>query len=266
MAIAKILLGTCLFNIFTQRHNGYAILAVLLKLSMELQKNMTYKISIVSAALLAAVTVAVLGAPQSALAVEGEPTKTTETTERPEMSETTHNHTEMSETQKRSVAEKRAAAEKRIATIKENVREKLATKRLEVCEKRQAKINDIARRGATQNTKQLAVFQKIEAKVMQFATNKNITGEAIDAALAVANEKEAAAVAAIEVSQSTTFDCATTDGANPGSAIKQAMTSRHSALKEYRTAVKNLIVAVKQANNETKSTDAATDTTTTEER
>lgn len=224
---------------------------------------MTYKISIVSAAVLAAVTVAVLGAPQSALAIGSEPTKTTE---HAEMSETTHNRAEMSETQKRTVEEKRAVAEKRIATMKENVHEKLAAKRLEVCEKRQAKINDIASRGAAQNTKQLAVFQKIEAKVMQFATNKNITSETIDAALAVANEKEAAAVAAIEVAQSTTFDCTTTDGANPGSMIKHAMTSRHAALKEYRTAIKDLIVAVKQANNEVKSTDTTTNATRTEER
>lgn len=228
---------------------------------------MTYKISIVSAAVLAAVTVAVLGAPQSVLAIEGESTNTTETTEHSEMTETTHNRAQMSETQKRIIEEKRIAEQKRIAVTKEAVHEKLATKRLEVCEKRQTKINDIISRGATQNNKQLGVFQKIEAKVLQFATNKNITSESIDAAAAVADEKEAAAIVAIEASQTTSFDCHTTNGANPGSVIKQTMTSRHAALKEYRTAVKNLIVAVKQANNETKSTDATNDTaTTTEER
>jgi hypothetical protein len=227
---------------------------------------MTYKITILSAALLTVASVAVLSAPQSVLAIEGERPKTAETAETTETTET-REHAEMSETtHKRMVEEKRVAAEKRIATVKENVREKLTTNRLEVCEKRQAKINEITRHGAAQNTRQLAVFQKIEEKVMQFATAKNITGTGVDAALAAANEKEAAALAAIEASQSTTFTCATTDAANPGGAIQQAITTRHAALKEYRTAVKNLIATVKQANGETKSTDATSTTKSTKEQ
>lgn len=216
---------------------------------------MTYKISILSAALLAAVVVGVSGAAVSAVTESGE--------QRTEMSE---QHTGMTDTQHQRIEEKKAALQERAATMKANATKRLEAKRLEVCEKRQTKINEIVSRGATQNTKQLAVFQKIEERVITFATDKSITSEAIDTAIAVADEKEASAVAAIEAAKATTFDCTTTDGANPGSVIKQAMTSRHTALKEYRTAIKNLIVAVKQANNDAKTTETSTDTTATEER
>lgn len=216
---------------------------------------MTYKLSILSAALLATIAVGVFSSSSSAITESGE--------KRTEMSE---QHTGMTTAQHQRIEEKKAALQERTDAMKANATKRLETKRLEVCEKRQTKINEIVSRGATQNTKQLAVFQKIEARVIQFATDKNITSDEITAAIAAADEKEAAAIAAIDAAKATTFDCSTTDGANPGSAIKQAMTTRHAALKEYRTSIKDLIVAVKQANNDTEATDATTDATKTEER
>lgn len=167
--------------------------------------------------------------------------------------------TGMSRTQNQTVTDRKAEIQQRLTNMKEARTVRLETKRLEVCQRRQHKINDIVAHGAEQNTKQLAVFQKIEANVKQFYIDKKLSSDAYDGAVANADSAEADAVAAIEVSTETTFDCTTTDGVNPGSIIKEAMTTRHSSLAAYRTAVKDLIVVVKKANGEQKTT---TDTTT----
>jgi len=156
-------------------------------------------------------------------------------------------HREMSEQQQQTVSDRKAAIKQKLAEKKEARTTRLQEKRLEICEKRQARINDIVSRGAQKNTKQLGVFQGIEDKVVKFYEDKKLSSDAYTAALADADAKEAVAVAAIEVSAETRFDCATADGEKPGSVIKQAMLTRHQALKDYRTAIKELIVVVKKA-------------------
>lgn len=170
--------------------------------------------------------------------------------------------TEMDDQHEQRIETHKAELKDRVEALKENRTEKLNAKRLEVCQKRQSKINDIGSKSTEQNKKHLAVFQKIEANVEQFYVNKNLSAEGYDAAVAAADEKEAIAVAAIEASAEISFDCSTTDGAEPGSAVKELMTSRHSALKEYRTAIKNLIVIVKKANSESVKTSDSTKTET----
>lgn len=172
--------------------------------------------------------------------------------------------TGMSETQKQRVTEKKAEIKERLETAKTARTEKLASKKLELCEKRQERINKLFENATERNKKQLAVFQKIEDKVKAFYVSKNITAEGYDAAVANADEKEAAAVAAIEASAETQFDCATADAAKPGVEIKAAMQARHTALKDYRTAIKDLILVVKKHNgqNRTGSGDTTTETGT----
>lgn len=162
-------------------------------------------------------------------------------------SNTEKTRTEMNDQHEQSIETHKTELKDRVEAMKENRTEKLETKRLEVCQKRQSKINNIGSKSTEQNKKQLAVFQKIEANVEQFYVNKNLSAEGYDAAVAAANEKEAIAVASVEASAEVTFDCTTTDGAKPGSAIKELMTSRHDALRNYRTAIKDLIVIVKKA-------------------
>ena len=155
--------------------------------------------------------------------------------------------TDMSEQQQQAVSDRKAAMQQKLADKKAERTTKLEAKRLEVCEKRQSRINEIISRGTERNTKQLGVFQAIEDKVVKFYEDKNLSSDGYTAALADADAKEAVAVAAIEVSTETTFDCATADGEKPGAVIKQAMVTRHQALKDYRTAIKELIVVVKKA-------------------
>jgi len=173
--------------------------------------------------------------------------------------------TGMTETQKQLVEERKTAIKERIETAKTERATKLADKRLEACEKREARVNAIFAKATERNKKHLAVFQKIEERVKAFYADKNLTAEGYDAAVANADAKEAAAVAAIEASTEVTFDCATTDGAKPGSTIKEAMKERHTALKEYRTAVKDLILVVKKHHGQQNNPDATLETEPTTE-
>lgn len=156
----------------------------------------------------------------------------------------------MAESQKQQVEERKAEFEQRLETAKIKRDEKLTERRLEICEKRQEKVNSVFTKATEQNKKQLAVMQAIEEKVKGFYIAKNLTAEGYDAAVAKADAAEATAVAAVETSESVTFDCTTTDGAKPGSVIKEAMAARHAALNEYRTAVKDLILVVKKHNGQ----------------
>lgn len=169
----------------------------------------------------------------------------------------------LSPTQKERVKTRETELTQRIETIKANRAQKLADKRLEVCQKRQAQINQIFANATERSQKQLAVFQAIEEKVKAFYVAKNLTSDGYETAAKNADAKEAAAVAAIGASETVAFDCGTADATKPGSAIKEAMNVRHTALKEYRTAVKDLILAVKQHNGQNRGDAADTDTDTT---
>lgn len=166
----------------------------------------------------------------------------------------------LSEEQKQRVEERKAAFQEKFAEAKEARQNSLEGKRLAACEKRSSKINKILSHGTDHSRKHLAVFQKIEERVKQFYANKNLDVDGYDAAVANADEKEATAVAAIEASTSTTFDCANADGAKPGNAVQELMKTRHQALKDYRTAIKELILVVKKGHGKQQNTANPTET------
>lgn len=183
---------------------------------------------------------------------ETQPTTTTETE--------TENETELTDAQKQEVEAHKSEIKDRLEAKKAEIKEKLADKRLQTCERRQSMINKIFDNATERNKKQLAVFQKIEDKVKAFYVDKKLSVEGYDAAVANADAKKTAAVAAIEASADVNFDCASADGTNPGSVIKEAMQARHTALKDYKTAVKDLIVLVKKGHGQQTDT-TKTDTT-----
>lgn len=162
---------------------------------------------------------------------------------------------------RQTVMDKRSELKQKFADMKEARTAKLDAKRLEICEKRQQTINDIITRGVERNTKHLAFFQKIETNVKQFYVNKHLSSDKYAAAVEAADTAEANAATAIDASADVKFDCNTTDGNKPGSVIKEAMESRHSALVAYRTSIKDLIVIVKKANGEQKSANQTTPST-----
>lgn len=216
---------------------------------------MIHKKTIIVAAIFAAIGITMFGTQTLTKAMDGG---------REDMSPAKHMdgvRDDMSPAENEDVMDKKIEIKQRLTTMKEAHTEKLETKRLEVCQQRQQKINDIVARGVEQNTKQLAVFQKIEANVKQFYIDKNLSVDTYNDAVATADDAKASAVASIEASAETTFDCATTDGANPGSIIKEVMTTRHSSLAAYRTAIKDLILVVKKANSQEKTTDTVPSST-----
>jgi hypothetical protein len=169
------------------------------------------------------------------------------------------------QTQQLRINDIKAQIQQRLTQMKEERVTKLEGKRLEVCQKRQQKIGEIVTHGIEQNKKQLAVFEKIQANVIKFYADKKLSSDGYTAAVEKADAADAKATAAINASAETNFDCATADGANPGSIIKEAMTTRHSALAEYRTAIKELIQVVRKANGQQRTTDTTTKPTNTTE-
>ena len=163
---------------------------------------------------------------------------------------------EATEPTEQEIEQHKTEIKERFEARKQERTEKLETKRLDACNKREAKINQILAQGTDQSRKHLAVFQKIEERVEAFYTDKKLSAEGYDAAVANANAKEATAIAAIESSSELTFDCDTTDGAKPG-AVKELMKERHDALKDYRTAIKDLILVVKKAQSTNQTTESS---------
>lgn len=206
---------------------------------------MIYKKLILPVALFVAVGATIIGTSAYTKAMDGDGATATEST--------------MTTQQRaRTITELKAEIRQKITTNLENRVTKLETNRLQICQNHQQKINDIFSKATEQNKKQSAVFQDIQAKVEKFYTDNNLSSADYADAVAKADSLEVEAAAVIEVSTETTFDCVTADGTNPGQVIKSTMEARHSALKAYRTSVKDLIIIVKKANSEKNAADAST--------
>lgn len=139
---------------------------------------------------------------------------------------------------------------------------KLDEKRLATCEKRAGKINATIARSVEQSERHLSVFQKIAERTQAFYENKGYEAANYDELVESVTEKEIEALAAIEAAGEVTFDCEETDVENVGANVKDLMRAQKTALKEYRTAIKDLIVGVKQAakSAEEKESEQETDT------
>jgi hypothetical protein len=146
---------------------------------------------------------------------------------------------------KAAVSQRLQAVRAKVAAMKADHKAKLADKRLEVCNKRADKINQIVSNSVEQSRKNLDVFAGIEQRVEDFYTSKQLSVANYDALTTAADQKKADAEAALQVAAETSFSCDQTNPAHPGEIIKTLMQTQHQALKDYRTSVKNLIVAVK---------------------
>ncbi len=152
------------------------------------------------------------------------------------------------ETGQAQVQERREAAQGRLneATMK-------------ACEKREKAIKNIMTHLPRRGERQLDVFTKISDRTQAFYEKKGRTLSNYDALVKEVDAKKAAAETAVGAvrNSSTTFEC---DGENPKGVVnsfKQSLRAQNAALKDYKTAVKNLIVGVKSV----QSTEAAETTT-----
>ncbi|HCR55557.1 TPA: hypothetical protein DIV49_01160 [Candidatus Saccharibacteria bacterium] len=154
------------------------------------------------------------------------------------------------------IAERRQMLEDKFDKKRDEIKEKLAGKRFELCQEREANINRLIDDGVERSKKKLAVFQRIEEAVKSFYVEKGLLAEGYDAAVANADEKEAAAIAAIEAVGQIDFDCSNVESSRPNGVIREAIHTRHDALKEYKTAVRELIQVVKKALNDSTNTES----------
>lgn len=134
--------------------------------------------------------------------------------------------------------------------------------KLRACQNREKVINNITSRIADRGQKQLDLFTSIATKTEAFYVNKGKTLSNYDALVADVNAKQAAAattVAAIKA-KSTTFTCNSSDPKAEITSFKDSLKLEIAALKEYKTAVKNLIVGVKSVESTTAGTNTSTHT------
>ena len=147
-------------------------------------------------------------------------------------------------------------------SVREAVANKAAETKLRICEKKQVTIQNRLTRIASQGDGQLAVFDKVAEKVKAFAVAKQLTARITNYSQLVA-EVDAArvtATAAVQTaSEAPDFTCSADDPAGSLSAYRANVQNRNGALKSYQTAVKNFLVAVKTAYNQ--STTTTTNTT-----
>lgn len=131
----------------------------------------------------------------------------------------------------------------------------LVAAKLRVCQNRQRAITNIMSRIADRGQKQLTLFGTIATRVETFYANKGKTLSSYDSLVADVNAKQAAAQTTVDTIKSASigFSC---DGTNPQgfvSSFKSSLKSEITALQDYRTSVKNLIVGVKSVQGTTAS-------------
>lgn len=148
---------------------------------------------------------------------------------------------------KTQIQARRAELKQKIETTRTERKTELVEKRLELCQERQVKINQLVASSAKIGRERLARIQKVESNVKDFYNRQALTSSEYLAATALVDEKEAIAIAAVEVAESQQFDCTKVDGDNPSGELKTLRVARHDALNNYRDSTKQLIQIVKAA-------------------
>jgi hypothetical protein len=142
-------------------------------------------------------------------------------------------------------------------TMRANHEARLTAVKLKVCQNRQKAITNIMSRIADRGQKQLDLFSTIATRVETFYTDKGKTLSNYDALVTAVNDKKAAAQTTVDTikTDSTGFSCDSNDPKGSIATFKTALKSEIQALKDYKTAVKNLIVGVKSVQGTTNTTD-----------
>jgi hypothetical protein len=163
----------------------------------------------------------------------------------------------------------KSQASQLLSEKRQNGKQHSAEQKKKSCEVRAANINRKADKYAAQAQKHLDVFNKIFTKVQNFHDDKNLNVDGYDALLATATAKQTDAQTAVDALKAVDvdIDCTQSDPASAVATLKAATKNARSALHEYRTAIKDLVVAMKgastaQSSDDSSSDDTGTDTTT----
>ena len=125
------------------------------------------------------------------------------------------------------------------------------------CARRQTVVNKITAHIAERGQKQLDLFTTIASRVEAFYTKSGKTLSNYDQLVTAVGTAQTNAQQAVDTIKSTTITlkCDGTDPNGAGASFKAALKSEIQALKDLRTAVKNLTVGVKSVQGTTSSGD-----------
>jgi hypothetical protein len=133
---------------------------------------------------------------------------------------------------------------------KEQRDQRLDAAKQRVCEQRKNNIEAIMARTIARAERHLKLFDGIANRVKDFYVDKGLSVENYDELVAAVTSAQAKAEADLQTLKTQNFDCDSDDPKGQAEAFKLAHQTVLQDLKDYRTAVKNLIVAVKSANSE----------------
>lgn len=173
----------------------------------------------------------------------------------------THTADHEAATERREAAKKEAEARREAARAKADeakvgaedrrteAKSRLQDAKLRACEKRQDAITNIMKRMSDRRQKQIDLFSSIAERTQAFYEKKGKTLVDYDILVAsVATKKKAAQEAVtMTASHTTSFDCNGEDPKGDAANFKEHHKLAIAALKDYKTAVKDLIVGVKSA-------------------
>lgn len=128
----------------------------------------------------------------------------------------------------------------------------LAAAQLKACQNRQSAINTIISHIDTRAQNQLTLFTTIATRVESFYTSKGKTVSNYDQLLsAISAAKNQAETDLSAMQSNSNFSCSSNDPKGMVSLFQNSLKTEITDLQNYRTAVKNLIVAVASANGVT---------------
>lgn len=146
----------------------------------------------------------------------------------------------------------------RLASKSAELKDKLDAKKLDICEKRKDNIDHQANNISSRAENHFNRFGQIVTMVDKFYTEKLVPKGVVvtnyDALKADIAKTQADAQAAIEAAKAkiATFDCASDNPKSQLEDYKAETKTVYAALKDYRTAIKNFILAIKAGVDEKK--------------
>jgi hypothetical protein len=156
---------------------------------------------------------------------------------------TTSDSKDVTEREAKSLREEVKNAREKVQTVKD----RLAGRRLKACQAHRAAIQTIMTRAARRGDNHIALFSKITDRVEAFYQSKGKTLATYDQLVGAVAAKKVAAQTAVDAVKTadTTFDCSSDNPKAQVMVFRAEVKAEIAALKEYRTAAKNLIVGVK---------------------
>lgn len=140
-------------------------------------------------------------------------------------------------------------ARKTAEAVKERVNARLNDSKLQICKRHETTINNVIARVSDRDQKRFDFFDVTTEKVEAFYIKNSLMVANYDQLLATIATKKTAAQAAITTANSAkvTFTCGGEDPKGVVSTFKNHHSVSASALDEYKTAVRELVKAVKTA-------------------